>query len=194
LIQGKNPDNIIRSLKLLPNVELTIIGQGELAGYEKQVAEEAGVSDRVHFIPSVPNDDLCGMYKDFDIYSSHIEWWGIGKSTIEALLTGLPVVLNNREGGPDPVEYTPDIIKLVPNTPEAFAAAYRALIEDHQARETLGRNAGRVAEERWSPRKAEARFVEIYQQALVEAHGGDITDWPPDYRSLAEINSGTGAL
>jgi glycosyltransferase involved in cell wall biosynthesis len=89
------------------------------------------------------------------------------------------------------VEYTPDIIKLVPNTPEAFAAAYRALIEDRQARETLGRNAQRVAEERWSPRKAESRFVEIYQQALVEAHGGSITDWQPDYRSLAEITSGT---
>jgi glycosyltransferase involved in cell wall biosynthesis len=192
LIQGKNPDNIIRSLTLLPNVELTIVGQGELAEYEKQVAYEAGVADRVRFIPSVPNDDLCGMYKDFDIYSSHIEWWGIGKSTIEALLTGLPVVLNNREGGPDPVEYTPDIIKLVPNTPEAFAAAYRALIEDRQARETLGRNAQRVAEERWSPRKAESHFVEIYQKALVEAHGGSVKDWQPDYRSLAEIHAAEG--
>jgi glycosyltransferase involved in cell wall biosynthesis len=192
LIEGKNPDNIIRALKLLPNVELTIVGHGVLADYEKQVALEAGVSERVHFIPSVPNDELCGMYKDFDIYSSHIEWWGIGKSTIEAMLTGLPVVLNHREGGADPVEYTPDIIKLVPNNPESFAAAYRALIEDNQARETLGRNAGRVAEERWSPHRAEARFVEIYQQALVEAHGSDVKDWQPDYRSLAEIHAAEG--
>jgi glycosyltransferase involved in cell wall biosynthesis len=192
LIEGKNPDNIIRALKLLPDAELTIIGHGTLADYEKKVAEEAGVSSRVHFIPSVPNDELCGMYKDFDIYSSHIEWWGIGKSTIEALLTGLPVVLNNREGGPDPVEYTPDIIKLVPNNPESFAASYRALIEDKQTRETLGLNAQRVAEERWSPRRAESRFVNIYQQALVEAYGGDINNWQPDYRSLAEIHATEG--
>lgn len=194
MIEGKNPENIIRSLSLLPEAELTIVGQGELADYEKQVAVEAGVADRVHFIPSIPNDELCGMYRDFDIFTTNVEWWGIGKSTIEALLTGLSTVINLRKGGADPVEYTPDIVKLVPNTPEDFAAAYRSLIEDRNARETLGRTAQRVAEERWSPRRAESRFVDIYQKALVEAYGADLKDWQPDYRSLAEIKAAEGTL
>jgi glycosyltransferase involved in cell wall biosynthesis len=189
LMPWKNPDMIIRAMKLLPNAELTIVGQGELSDYEKKVAEDSGVANRVHFIPSVPNDELCTMYRDFDIYSSHIEWWGIGKSTIEALLTGLPVVINLREGGEQPAEYTPDIIWLVPNTPESFADAFKKLIENAAEREKLGRTAHKIADEKWSPRKAEARFVEIYQQALQEAYTIDIADWQPDYRSLSEINS-----
>jgi glycosyltransferase involved in cell wall biosynthesis len=189
LIPWKNPDNIIRSLKFLPSVELTIVGQGELTDYEKQVAQDAGVADRVHFIPSIPNDELCGMYRDYDIYSSHIEWWGIGKSTIEAFLSGLPVVINKREGGDDPVEYTPDIMRLVSNTPEAFAEAYRELIENSTLRETLGKSGRQTAEEKWSPRKTEAKFVEIYQHILIEAYGVNAEDWKPDYRSLIDINS-----
>ncbi|NMB53954.1 MAG: glycosyltransferase family 4 protein [Leptolinea sp.] len=189
LIPWKNPDMIIRAMKLLPNAELTIVGQGELAEYEKQVALEAGVEDRIHFIPSIPNDDLCRMYKDFDIYSSHIEWWGIGKSTIEAFLTGLPVVLNQRDIGPDPVEYTPDIVWLVPNTAEAFAEAFTKLIENSSEREKLGRNARKNAEERWLPRKTENRFVEIYHRALQETYNVDLSEWQPDFRSLKEINA-----
>ncbi len=147
--------------------------------------------NRVHFIPSIPNDELCNLYREFDIYSSHIEWWGIGKSTIEAFLTGLPVVLNKRDGGVDPIEYTPDIVWLVPNTPEAFAAAFRKLIDSQRIREELGRSALKNAEKKWSPRKAEGHFVEIYQKALVEAYNVDLTDWKPDYRSLSEIQEVT---
>ncbi len=189
LMTWKNPDMIIQAIKLVPNSELTIVGRGELADYEKQVAVDAGVADRVHFIPSIPNDELCRMYRDFDIYSSHIEWWGIGKSTIEAMLTGLPVVLNLREGGDQPTEYTPDIVWMVPNTPESFAAAFTKLIEDAAAREKLGRTARQTAEERWSPQKTESHFVDIYQQALSEAYNIDLNTWQPDYRSLSEIQS-----
>ncbi|HEX7554992.1 MAG TPA: glycosyltransferase family 4 protein [Leptolinea sp.] len=188
MIPWKNPDMIIKAMKLVPNAELTIVGSGELTEYEKSIAAETGVASRVHFIPSIPNDELCQMYHNFDIYTSHIEWWGIGKSTIESFLSGLPVVLNLREGGEQPVEYTPNIVRMVPNTPESFASAFNNLIENASERENLGRTARQVAEEKWSPRKAEAHFVEIYHQALVEAYNININDWQPDYRSLAEIN------
>ncbi len=42
---------IIRSLKLVPEAELTIVGQGELTEYEKQVAVEAGVAESRPFHP-----------------------------------------------------------------------------------------------------------------------------------------------
>jgi glycosyltransferase involved in cell wall biosynthesis len=192
LIPWKNPEMIIKALKLLPNAELTIVGTGELSDYEREVAAEAGVSDRVHFIPSIPNNELCRIYQDFDIYSSHIEWYGIGKSTMEAFLTGLPVVLNLREGGPQPAEYNTDIMRLVPNTPESFANAFKELLENDAEREKIGRAARLNAEEKWSPRKAESRFVDVYQQALKEAYSIDINDFQPDYRNLAEIQSGEG--
>ncbi len=164
-IPGKNPDNLIRAVARLPGVELTLVGNGEGHSRLQAVARESGLGERVIFRPSVPNDELCPLLPEFDIFAAHSDYWEISKSVLEPLLTGLPVVLNRRQGEPVP-ELQGDFLLLVDNTPEGYYQALERLLTDDRFREELGRRAYSHAQARWSPAVTEAKYVEIYRGLL----------------------------
>lgn len=166
--EDKNPDNLIRAVSQLPDVELTLVGDGPYHHYLRGLAKSCGIQDRVVFHPSLSNDELCRSLADYDIFATHTEYWEISKSVLEALLVGLPVLLNRRRGEPVP-ELTEDICVLVPNTVEAYVDALRRLIADDDYRERLGRRAYAHAQAHWAPEKTEAKFVSIYRAVLESA-------------------------
>ena len=94
----KNPDNLIRAVARIKNIYLTLVGDGPYHQYLVDVVEECGVQERVFFHKAIPNDELCAMLPNFDIFSTHTEYFEISKSVLEPLLTGLPVLLNSRIG------------------------------------------------------------------------------------------------
>ena len=165
--KGNNQDNLIRAVAQLPNVHLTLVGDGPYHDYLRKVAEETDAADRVTFHRALPNDELCRGHPNCDIFAVHTEYSGVSKSVLEALLTGLPVVINRRKEEPAP-ELTDDICLLVENTTEAYREGLERLIRDHAFREKLGRAAYARAQEHWSPEKTEANFVEIYRRVLAE--------------------------
>jgi glycosyltransferase involved in cell wall biosynthesis len=159
----KNVDNLIKAVATMPNVHLTVVGDGSHHGYLKQVAQECGIGGRVEFHASMPNDELCGKLPEFDIFATHSEYWEISKSVLEPLLTGLPVIINRRRGEPVP-ELTDDVCLLVENTVDDYRKALTRLIDDDEYRERLGRAAYAHAQKHWSPAATEAKFVEIYRK------------------------------
>lgn len=159
----KNPDNLIRSIATLHDVELTLVGDGPYHDYLRGIAKEAGVEDRVVFRRSVPNDALCAMLPDFDIFAVHTEHWELSKSVLEPLLSGLPIVINRRAGKAVP-ELTDDICVLVENSAEGYRSALSQLIADSERRELLGRTAYRTARDNWAPAATEAKFADIYSR------------------------------
>lgn len=165
-IPGKNPENLIRAVARLPEVELTLVGDGEGHGHLREVARDCGLSSRVTFRRSVANDELCLLLPEFDIFAAHSDYWEISKSVLEPLLTGLPVVLNRRPGEPVP-ELQGDFVMLVDNTPEGYGQAFERLLADDLFREELGRRAYAHAQALWSPAVTEAKYVEIYRSLLL---------------------------
>ncbi len=168
----KNPDNLIRAVAQLPNVQLAMVGDGPLNEYLTRVAEDCGVKDRVVFSTAIPNDELCRRLPDYDIFATHTEYFEISKAVLESLLTGLPVLLNQRIGDPVP-ELTSDICSLVENTVDGYRSGLERLIQDSEYRESLGRAAFARAEEIWKPEKTEAVFVEIYKR-IARARGVEL--------------------
>ncbi|MBF0137044.1 MAG: glycosyltransferase family 4 protein [Magnetococcales bacterium] len=164
-IAEKNPANIIRALARLPQGELTLVGDGPLHDTLRQVARECQIEDRVTFLPSVANDALCRMLPDFDLFVTHSEYWEISKATLEALLTGLPIIQNHRLGDPVP-ELQGDWVVLVNNTVAAYEQAITRLLDDDAARTALGRRAWQHAQERYAPVKTEKVFADLYRSLL----------------------------
>jgi glycosyltransferase involved in cell wall biosynthesis len=163
LFDDKDPGNIIRAVAALPDTTFTVVGDGPKRPQLEALARECGVADRVSFLPAVANDALCRMMPDFDIFAVHTEYWEISKSVLEALLTGLPVVINRRRGAPVP-ELEGDFVLKVDNTAEAYRAALEHLLSDGEARAALGRRAFAHARALWSPDKTEAKYVSIYER------------------------------
>lgn len=164
-IPGKNPENLIRAMAALPEAELTMVGDGEGHTHLEEAARNCGLASRVSFRRSIPNDQLCRLLPEFDIFAAHSDYWEISKSVLEPLLTGLPVVFNRRPGEPVP-ELQGDFLLMVDNTPEGYGRALQRLLTDHAFREALGRRAYAHAQAHWSPAAAEARYVEIYRSLL----------------------------
>lgn len=158
--EQKNPENIIRALKHL-GASLTLIGDGPIHARLVEIARTEGVTDRVTFVRSMANDDVCRKLPEFDLFAVHIDSFGISKAIIEALLTGLPVVVNRRHS--EPVhELEGDWVHLIENTPEGYAEGLQHLISDESARQTLGKEARSTAWKRYSPIACENRFARIY--------------------------------
>ena len=164
-IAEKNPTNIILAIAQIPNSTLTIFGDGPMHGKLHKLVDEIGISDRVNFMPAVPNDELCRLLIDFDIFAVHSEYWEISKSVLEPLLTGLPVVINRRKGECVP-ELSDDICVLVKNTVDGYLNAISRLITDDDFREKLGRHAHLHSQALWSPEASESKFARVYRQYM----------------------------
>lgn len=168
----KNPENIIRAVKHLPQVHLTLVGDGSLQEYLVSLVRELGLQERVIFEPSLPNIELCYKLPDYDIFIIHSEHWEISKALLEALLTGMPVIINHREGkGGDAQELKDDFLLFTQNTPEDYLRAIQQLISSDKLREELGRKAFAHAQKSWAPEKTEAKYVEIYQRIIKSKKG-----------------------
>lgn len=165
----KNPENLIRAIHDIPNVHLTLVGDGPYQADLESLAHECGLDERVTFLPAVNNDELCKMLPEYDIFAVHTEHFELSKSVLEALLTGMPVIINRRVGAGGQVpELQGDFMMMVDNTRDGYAGAIKKLMGDHAMREGLGRKAYAHAQECWAPAKTEAKYVEIYKRMLAE--------------------------
>jgi glycosyltransferase involved in cell wall biosynthesis len=169
---AKNPEQLMRAVGSLPNVQLTLVGDGPFHERLKRTAEATGAPQQFVFHRGLLNDELCELLTGQDVFATHSDFWELSKSVIEAVLTGLPVLLNRRSGAPVP-ELTPEIASLVEDRPDSWARALTTLIEDAEIREQLGRRGAAVAWRRWAPEATEAAFVEIYRGLLSATVGED---------------------
>lgn len=166
LFQDKNPANLIRAVAALPSVELTIVGDGPERASLEQLARESAAASRVHFRPAVENDELCQLLPGFDLFAVHTEFWELNKSVLEALLAGLPVVINRRHGPPVPELAGADFVRFVDNTTDSYREAIQDLMEDDAARAALGRRAYAHAQPNWSPQVTERKVLDIYRRFM----------------------------
>ena len=167
LFDDKNPTHLIGAVAALPNTELTIVGDGPLRPALQQLTNELGLAARVRFEPAIPNDDLCEMLPEFDLFAVHTDYWELNKSVLEGLLTGLPLVINRRPGPPVPELEHADFVRFVDNMTASYRAAIEELIDDDAGREALGRRAFAHAQANWSPAVTEAKVVDIYRRLLL---------------------------
>lgn len=169
LLEEKNPSPIIEALADLPGVTYTIVGDGPLRPRLEAKVQDLGLEERITFRPAIANAELCRMLPDYDLFVIHSDYFEISKSVLEALLSGLPVIMNRRQGRAVP-ELADGTVRLVPNRAEAYGAAIRELLSDDLAREALGRQAYRMARARYAPSVTEKKVVDVYQGILEAAH------------------------
>lgn len=163
----KDPREIVRALVELPDVVLTLVGDGPLRDEVEQIAAASGVANRLVVRPRIANDELCALLAEQDLFIAHCQAPGISKAALEALLTGLPVIHNRRSGDPVP-EFSDGAVMLTEHRAADYAAAVRDLLDDHERRAAQGRRGATIADDRWAPASAERHVVEIYKR-FVEA-------------------------
>lgn len=151
-------------------LHLRIIGGGAQEISLRRRVEEAGLTERVEFLPPVPPAQIARQMAELDalvLPSRTTTVWAeqLGRVLLEAMATGVPVI--GADSGAIP-EVIGDAGLLFPaGDAERLAAALRRLMAEPILAAALSRRGLARAESEYSQRVLAARTVGFYQQVLV---------------------------
>ena len=133
-------DRLIRGVAKLnyTDISILIVGDGYLIPALKKLANELGISSRVHFTGSVPKEDIYNYISAMDILTlPNTEWYcspvklfeygAFGKTILAVKEAGVSDVMSNKEG------------LLFENNDSAFQDALLAAITDVDALKIIAR-------------------------------------------------------
>lgn len=167
-IQWKKPDKIILALKHIPEATLTLIGDGDEHTYLKNLADKIDVHKRCTFLPHVNNDDLIDILISADIFLHSSLYPEISKSTIEAMIVGLPII-HNIDQKALVKELHQDHIFGVKNRVNDFVYAIKDLINHQNRREHFGKTGYQFAKISYQPIICEKKYTSLYKELIADA-------------------------
>ncbi len=95
LIKGKSILNVVKAINQIKNVSLTIFGDGPERKKIEDFILVNNLKNRVFFKGFVNNQEILSNLNKFDAFIAHHKFYEFPKTIIEALINGLPIILNN---------------------------------------------------------------------------------------------------
>lgn len=145
----------------------------ELDGFRRRLEAlrtASGASDRVHFVGAVENIEEYYRAADIFVFASRRE--GMGNVVLEAMATGLPVVLTPYLGLPSELGAPGREYVMVEPEAARLAIAVERLLGDPSLRRELGRRARAWAEEHLDVEDSLDRYAELYRE--MATHGREV--------------------
>jgi len=165
-IIGRDISNFIKAIAKINNIEFLVIGDGEFHHQLISLSKQLDIyNKKVFFIKSLPNDEICKILPDYDLYVAHSEYAEIAKSTMEAMLTGLPIIVNKRNGK-QVKEITESGIILVDNNENMIKKEMEKLINNQNYREEIAKKINKYAWTHFNPQQIENKIVKVYEKVL----------------------------
>jgi glycosyltransferase involved in cell wall biosynthesis len=170
LLRGKGVETLLEAFALvageLPDLRLLLIGSGEgqALSIEDELRRRSGESDlagRVLFAGRVERVEDALRAADLFVFPSVFE--GLGISLVEAAACGLPAVASRTGGIVDVVEDGRSGLLVPPGDLAALAEGLRALAASADRRAAMGREARRVALERFDERDGVDRYRAVFR-------------------------------
>ncbi len=173
---NKRVDLLVNALATLqervPDAALLLVGDTDANASFREVVANAkvramalGVADDVHFVGRV--DDLAAHYRLADLYVSASLHEGFGVPVLEAMASGVPVVVSNVAAHPD-VTGEAGLLAIPGDADDLARQAARVLMDDGLYGDLVQRGLARVVD--FSPE----RYAHGWAQIVHE-----VTEWLP---------------
>jgi phosphatidylinositol alpha-1,6-mannosyltransferase len=149
LSRRKGFDMVVRSMPQLASqsisVRYALIGIGEDHDYLTNLARELGVSDRVHLLGHVSQDDLPRWYNACDVFAMPNreidgDTEGFGMVFIEAAACGKPTVAGNAGGTGQAIENDVTGFTVEAKSIQSVSMAFETLLLQTDTALLMGRN------------------------------------------------------
>ncbi|AKG20660.1 glycosyltransferase family 4 protein [Calothrix sp. 336/3] len=147
-------DKIIENLPLLLNwgydVHHIICGKGLYESELKSLVNRLRLTQWVHFVGDVPDNDLAAYYVACDIFAllETRKQENFGIRYLEAGYFGKPVIASSLRNATEAVIHQSNGILINPNSGDEILQGFRELCENPQLREKLGRRGKILANKR----------------------------------------------
>lgn len=168
LVPVKDQATLLRALRRVvdsaPTAQLTIVGDGPLAGRLRALCHELGLETQVRFTGAVPHDRLPDYYRAADLFVLSSRHEAQNMAVLEAAACGLPAIGTAVGVLPD---LAPEAAWAVPvGDAAAMAEAIIALWRDSPRRMAMAEAARARVAATYSLERAADRFWELYQTTL----------------------------
>ncbi len=148
-----------------PSWRLLVVGSGERKATFEAQAATLGIATRVHFVGSVPFEELPRAYRAADIHvlpsTNRCEAFGI--VTLEAGASGLPSVVSDLPGVRSLVVNGTTGVVVPPSDVHRLADALANLLQQDGRREMMGAAARAVVEKNYDAEKLIDRLIVAYE-------------------------------
>lgn len=152
-------------------VRLLLLGDGALAPAVRRFITDHRLSSAVHTPGLVPHTGLPDYFRNADLYVSAAHSDGTSISLLEALATGLPVVLTDRPSNREWVLHGENGWLARSGDAESFARLIVQAVDlDPACREAMSRANRRLAEQRADWRVNSAHLLGAYERLAI-LHG-----------------------
>jgi glycosyltransferase involved in cell wall biosynthesis len=144
LARLKGLDCLLRALVRLKDngkFHLFLIGRGPDEVRLRNLAENLGISNLVHFTGSVSNAIIQKYLADTDVYVFPSLSEGHPKSLLEAMLMAKPIVASRVEGVTEFLKHRENALLFEPSRPDDLAAKVLEISGNRELAEQLSRNA-----------------------------------------------------
>jgi glycosyltransferase involved in cell wall biosynthesis len=170
LTKQKGLDLLLRALAKLPaSVTLDVVGDGDEREPLERLAGELGVSARVRWHGSQPQNALVQFYRSATALVVPSADEGLGLVAVESMLCDTPVVAFESGGLPDVVQHDRTGLLVSERSPDALADAIAQLLARPDRGQALG-GAGRMhALATFAPESVARRYIDIYRTAIASA-------------------------
>jgi glycosyltransferase involved in cell wall biosynthesis len=165
----KNLDMLIPTLEIVadtrPNARLLFVGDFEHKEALEMAASQSRYPDRITFTGALPRESLGVAYATMDIFTfpslTDTQGWALH----EAALSGLPVVLIDREVSEVVSDGESGI--YAENSPESMATAIIELLSDPKKRASYGKQSQKLARH-FTEKRQVAKLAAVYEQVIAD--------------------------
>jgi glycosyltransferase involved in cell wall biosynthesis len=165
----KGLDTLLYALRALPEVRLTVVGDGPMRASWQRLARELGIAERVDFVGEVDEAMLPTYYARADLFvlPANARAEAFGTVLLEAMAAGLPVVSTEVGTGTSWVNQDGVTGRVTPpRDPTALAAAIGELLAAPEKLAAMGRAARARVEAEFTLPMMVARVQAVYERAL----------------------------
>lgn len=165
----KGLDTLLRAMISLPDVQLSVVGDGPMKENWQMLAKELGLDERVNFVGNVEDRDLPDWYKRADIFvlpsNSRAEAFGL--VLLEAMASGLPCITTELGTGTSwIVQNGKTGLVVLPSNPQALAEAITSLLQDPPRRKMMGQAGRARVEQYFSSRQMILKVEALYERLI----------------------------
>lgn len=166
LVKEKGIENLIIAVESLiiryPNIRVKIVGDGNLKSFLLDLISERGL-EKVASLPG-RQQNILEILQDTDIYVHPTYTEGCGRSILEAMSCGVPIVASRIGGIKETVRNNVDGILVPPGSPEKIEKAVVKLIEDEEFYNRARVNARRRVTKMFDAKNSINKEMKLYRE------------------------------
>ncbi len=144
------------------DVDLLLVGDGPLRGELQAMTHQLGIDGRVRFLGV--RSDVPDILRAIDLFTLTSVSEAASLTLLEAMASGLPVVVTAVGGNPEIVRHEKEGLLVPRGDPQAAATAFLRLLDDPAGAAVVGKAGRARVEERYQLSRTIDRYLELYRR------------------------------